>query len=95
MSNLLLAMSIAEKLNKSQMKVLLYFAIHKVYEGSYGELAKAIYGNYNQYSNLRKYINQLAKLGLLCVDVNTECNCFDSNRTCIALASDWQEKLGA
>ena len=93
MSTLLLAMRIAEKLNRSQMKVLAYFIEHRVFEGSYGELAKEIYGNYSQYSNLRKYINQLAKLGLLAVDVNNECNCFDGNRTYVTLSRDWQENL--
>ena len=93
MSTLLLAIRIAEKLNRSQMKVLAYFVEHKIYEGSYGELAREIYGNYSQYSNLRKYINQLAKLGLLAVDINNECNCFDGNRTYIALSRDWQSIL--
>jgi len=93
MSTLLLAMRIAEKLNRSQMKVLAYFIEHRVFEGSYGELAKEIYGNYSQYSNLRKYINQLAKLGLLAVDVNNECNCFDGNRTYVTLSRDWQKNL--
>lgn len=95
MTNLMLAMRIAEKLNRSQMKVLMYFVQHKVFEGSYNELAKAIYGNSKQYSNTRKYINQLAQLGLLAVDVNTECNYFDGNRTLIQIASDWETKLGA
>ena len=85
MANLLMAMRIAKKLNRSQMTVLLYFAIHKDFTGSYMELSEKIYGNEGQYSNLRKYVMQLADMGLLAVDNDTE--------TCIFINPDWQEIL--
>lgn len=93
MSTLLLAMRIAEKLNRSQMLVLKYFIEHGNFEGNYKDLAIAIYGNPTQFSNLRKYVNQLAKMKLLAVEVNKECNYFDTNRTFIALNNDWRENL--
>ena len=93
MSTLLLAIRIAEKLNRSQMKVLAYFIEQGTYEGSYYELAKEIYGNKEQYSNVRKYVKQLSQLGLLAVDSNFECCRSDTNRTYIALSRDWQSIL--
>ena len=93
MLNLLLAIRIAEKLNKSQMKVLAYFVEHGAFEGSYYELAKAIYDSREQYSNVRKYVKQLAELRLLAVDSNFECCRSDTNRTYIALTENWRQIL--
>ena len=59
-------------------------------EGSYRELAIAIYGKSSVASNVNKYVKHLADIGLLVVAVNDDCNCFDTNRTCIYINPDWR-----
>lgn len=86
---LLLALDIAEKLSKSQAKVLRYFVQHKMFEGSYRELSSEIYGKPNQQSNARKFVMELQDMGFLMVAVNDDCCCFDTKRTYIQFNPDW------
>lgn len=83
MATLLQAIQLAERLEKSHIKVLKWFIQNGNFEGSYRELAENIYGNAKYASNVHKYVTYLADMGLLVVAVNSECNCFDTKRTYI------------
>lgn len=87
---LLQALTLAERLDKSHIKVLRWFIENRQFEGSYRELSTAIYGKPSVASNVNKYVKYLADIGLLVVAVNDDCNCFDTNRTCIYINSDWR-----
>ena len=87
---LLQALNLAEKLEKSHIKVLKWFIENGQFEGSYRELSSAIYGKPNVASNVNKYVKHLADIGLLVVAVNDDCNCFDVNRTYIYINPDWK-----
>ena len=87
---LLQALTLAEKLDKSHIKVLRWFIENRQFEGSYRELAIAIYEKSSVASNVNKYVKHLADIGLLVVAVNDDCNCFDTNRTCIYINPDWR-----
>jgi hypothetical protein len=93
MATLLMAMQIAKKLNGSQIRVLEYFVKHKRFEGSYRELSSEIYGKNTLASNTRRFVNELAEMGILAVAVNDECYCFDSNRTLIHINENWLEAI--
>lgn len=87
---LLQALTLAEKLEKSHIKVLKWFIENGQFEGSYRELSTAIYGKPKVASNVNKYVRHLAEIRLLVVVVNDDCNCFDVNRTCIYVNPDWK-----
>ena len=89
MANLILALDLAEKLNKSQVKMLRYFAEHKVFEGSYRELSKAIHGKPQLASNTRLCVKSLEDMGALMVITNDECKWSDTNRTYIQINPEW------
>lgn len=91
MNNLKIAILLAEKLSKSHIKVLKYFMGNPIFEGSYRELSSILYGKPNQQSNARRFVNELANMGILMVTVNDDCGCFDTNRTYIQLNPNWEK----
>lgn len=93
MNTLTLAIALSEKLYKSHIKVLKYFMENPVFEGSYRELSKMLYGKPNQQSNARKFVNELADMGVLIVEVNNDCPSRDQNRTYIQLNPNWLQAL--
>lgn len=93
MTNLLLAMQLAKKLNGSHIRVLEWFVQHGDFEGSYRELANEIYGKSTVASNLRKYVVELQDMGILMVAVNDDCPNNDTNRTFISLNPEWKERI--
>ena len=93
MNALTLAIALSEKLYKSHIKVLKYFMENPVFEGSYRELSSILYGKPNQQSNARKFVNELADMGVLMVIVNNDCPSRDQNRTYIQLNPDWLKRI--
>lgn len=93
MNTLSLAIALSEKLYKSHIRVLKYFMENSIFEGSYRELSKILYGKPNQQSNARKFVNELADMGVLMVAVNDDCSCFDTNRTYIQLNPEWVKRI--
>lgn len=90
MNSLKIAILLAEKLKKSHLRVLEYFMENPMFEGSYRELSSILYGKPNQQSNARRFVNELADMGILMVAVNDDCGCFDTNRTYIHLNQNWE-----
>lgn len=93
MNTLTLAIALSEKLYKSHIKVLKYFLENPIFEGSYRELSSILYGKPNLQSNARKFVNELADMGVLMVIVNNDCPSRDRNRTYIQLNSDWLKRI--
>lgn len=93
MNTLTLAIALSEKLYKSHIKVLKYFMENPVFEGSYRELSSILYGKPNLQSNARKFVNELADMGVLMVIVNNDCPSRDQNRTYIRLNPDWVKRI--
>lgn len=89
MANLMLALELAEKLNKSQIKMLRYFVEHKTFEGSYRELSRQIHGKPELASNTRLCAKSLEDIGALMISTNDECLWSDTNRTYIEINPDW------
>ena len=90
---LLQALTLAEKLEKTHIKVLKWFIENGQFEGSYRELSSILYGKPNQQSNARKFVNELADMGVLMVIVNNDCPSRDQNRTYIQLNPDWLKRI--
>ena len=90
---LLQALNLAEKLEKSHIKVLKWFVKNGQFEGSYRELSSILYGKPNLQSNARKFVNELADMGVLMVIVNNDCPSRDRNRTYIQLNPDWLKRI--
>lgn len=93
MNTISLAIALSEKLYKSHIKVLKYFMENPVFEGSYRELSSILYGKPNLQSNVRKFVNELADMGVLIVEVNNDCPSRDQNRTHIQLNPNWLQAL--
>lgn len=93
MNTISLAITLSEKLYKSHIKVLKYFMENPVFEGSYRELSSILYGKPNLQSNARKFVNELADMGVLMVIVNNDCPSRDQNRTYIQLNPDWTKRI--
>lgn len=93
MNTLSLAISLSEKLYKSHIKILKYFMENPVFEGSYRELSSMLYGKPNLQSNARKFVNELADMGILMVIVNNDCPSRDQNRTYIQLNPEWVKRI--
>ena len=93
MNTLTLAIALSEKLYKSHIKVLKYFLKNPIFEGSYRELSSILYGKPNLQSDARKFVNELADMGVLMVIVNNDCPSRDQNRTYIQLNPDWLKRI--
>jgi hypothetical protein len=93
MNTLTLAIALSEKLYKSHIKVLKYFLENPIFEGSYRELSNILYGKPNLQSNARKFVNELADMGVLMVIVNNDCPSRDQSRTYIQLNPDWIKRI--